>query len=930
MNTTTPFSPSNSAAPDLLKRRHRWTRLGWPLAIADLGLLVTLLLLWRANPAFAQVHAWGRIPTWWASGVAASLFLALVLLVVRRRPITHSARRLDAALAAKNRLESTALLAGADDPIARAQRDETAEFLRANPAPTRHWRLRVVSLVLGVFILAHLFTLAAWTRPWQVAAQPAPKPAPPAAIPKASIVWKKPAAESSAAPIEEVPLTAEANSEGGLRDMTLELSVNGEHRLSVKVPVDALDKPGKHPIAVSAYLDQLNVEPYDMVSYYLSAQRISREKLPATVSPVQFIEVKPFREDITRMPPAGGAGGGGAAQKAADSVMALKLAQLRLVKENFLLAHTDLTHDDPDWLKEDQRVGSEQGVLETKAGAFSQQLTDMGAPAEVVDLLNQARPLMTDASAKITAKNNDAALPPQGKSLALLTSIEKYVRKVLADSQSQAQSQPKPRDPFEKRKDLDMKPRSSTPAGQLEALAKDQAQLARDMAQQQQQEQQQDQNPGQQEQQSPTQQSQSPGQQSQNPGQQEQSPGQQAQNPGPQSQSPGQQAQQNPGQQTNSNSGQGTPAERQAQINQRISDLMKSQSFDPGVNDHLQKGRDQAAESLKQLNAGDPKQAQEPAAGSARELQMAADEMNKAGQQKAMDQVADAVAKLDEAAAQASAAPQQKSDADARGAAQKAQDDVTQAKANLAQAAQDQQATGSGQAAARLAQFANMLNDNALRADMQQLHDQPRDTAQAANVAGKLNDIASQLASTPDSVPKTPDQIAQLIDRIESSKANLEHLAQIQQENNGKGQGQNPGPSPANNPGGANPGKGQQQQQAFAKQLIEDVLQEAADARPLLPPQATDALRNALPGPSQYGGKGGNVVASFEKIQGPLDSMIALLRDKLLNAQRAHDLADQSDTAAPPAYRDAVADYFEQLSRDYQKSHAPEATPKPQ
>ena len=509
MNTTTPSPSSNSAAPDLLKRRHRWTRLGWPLAIANLGLLATLLLLWRTNPALAQVQTWGRLPAWWASGVGASLLLALVFLVARRRTITQSARHLDTALEAKNRLETTALLAGVDDPIARAQRDETAEFLRNNPAHTHHWSLRALSLALCVFVVAHLFLLTAWTRPWQVAAQPAPKPTPPAAIPKASIVWKKPAAETSAAPIEEVPLTAEADSTSGLQDMTLVLSVNGEHKLSVKVPVDALDKAGKHPIAVSMYLDQLNVEPYDMVSYYLSAQRISPDKLPATTSPVQFIEVKPFRDDITRMPPAGGGGGGGAAQKAVETVMAIKLAQLRLMKENFLLAHTDLTQDDPGWLKEDQRVGSEQGVLETKTDGLSQQLTDAGAPAEIIDLLSQARPLMTDASAKITAKDNEPALSPQGKSLALITSIEKYVRKVLADSksQAQAQSQPKPRDPFEKKKDLDMKQRSSTPAGQLEALAKDQEQLARDMAQQQQQ---QEQNPGQQSQQSPAQQSQNP------------------------------------------------------------------------------------------------------------------------------------------------------------------------------------------------------------------------------------------------------------------------------------------------------------------------------------------------------------------------------------------------------------------------------------
>ncbi|HWB58577.1 MAG TPA: hypothetical protein VG733_03755 [Chthoniobacteraceae bacterium] len=929
MNTNT--SSSNPEARDLLKRRHRWTRLGWPLTIANLGLLATLILLLRANPALAQVQAWGNLPAWWAAGAGASLFVALVFLAARRRTITHSARHLDATLDARNRLETTAILGGADDPLARAQRDETTEFLRSHPAPTHHWGLRALSVALCVFVVAHLFLLTAWTRPWQVAAQPAPKPTPPAVPPKATIVWKKPSAETSAAPIEEVPLTAEANSESGLHDMTLELSVNGEHKLSVKVPVDALDKAGKHPIAVSMYLDQLNVEPYDMVSYYLSAQRISPDKLAATTSPVQFVEVKPFREDIGKMP--GGGGGGGAKEKAAESIGALKLAQLRLMKENFLLAHTDLTHDDADWLKEDQRVGSEQGVLETKTSGISQQLTDAGAPAEIIDLLTQAQPLMTDASTKITAKDNEPALTPQGKSLALITSIEKYIRKVIADSKSQAQAQPKPKDPFEKRKDLDMKPRSTTPAGQLEQIAKDQEQLAHDMAQQQQQ---QAQDSGQQSQQNSAQQAQNPGQQA-NPGQQGQNPGQQGQNPGQQAQqNPGQQGQnpgQNPGQQGNPNQSQGTTAERQAQINQRISDLMKGQQFDPGVNEHLQKGSEQAGESLKQLNAGDPKQAQEAAAESASELHKAADAMNQAGEQKANDQVADAIKMLDEAAAQASTAPQQKTDADAKGAAQKAQDDVTQAKAGLAQAAQDQQATGSEQAATRLAQFANMLNDKGLRDDMQQLHDKPRDTAQAANVAGKLNDIANQLASTPGGAPKTPDEIAKLIDRMERSKANLDHLAQMQQQqgNDGKGQGQNPGPSPTNNPGGANPGQGKQQQQAFAKQVLEDVLQEAAEARPLLPPQATQALREAV-GPSQYGGKGGNVVKSFGKIQGPLDSMLSLLRDKLLDAQRNHDLADQSDTPAPPAYRDAVADYFEQLSRDYGKSPAPapDATPKPQ
>ena len=972
-----------SATNDILGHQYRWMRAGWPLAAANIGLFATLILLWSANPSLEQVRKWGPVPLWWAAGVAASLIFAIVFLVLRRRSVVQSARQLDARLEARNRLETAATLETANDPIARAQREETAEFLRHAPVKPRQRHLRILVVLFVIAVVTHLFTLTMWTRPWRKVEEPIAKARTPHNPPKATITWKTPKPETTAAPIEEVPLTAVADSTSGLKDMALVISVNGEQRMSVKVPVDALDKSGQHPVAVSMYLDQLNVEPFDMVSYYLTAQRIAPGKLPETTSPVQFVQVKPFRDDVLNGPnmPSGG-GGTPTQQKALASITALKIAQLRLIKENFFLAHADLAHDNASWVTENKRVGGEQTVLETKTGQTVQALTEEGMPAEILDLLAQAQPLMTDAAGKIAAKENTPALPPQGKSLAFLTDTEKFIKKMIAKGGSPAAAAPKPKDPFEKQKELEMKQRGATPAGELELLAKEQERLAQDMAKESQQDQagQPDQGQGQSQPGQPQQGQPQPGQQ---PGQQGQAPqGQQGQA------SQGQQGQggQTPGTQANTpdpNQINGTPSERQTQISQRLGALLNGQNFDPSVTEHLENGRKEAGDALKQLDAGDNAKAQEPTATAARELGLAKQEMNKTGEEKAQEQIAAAVKLLNDAAGQARNAPQQATDDAARESAQKSAENTQKAANDLGRAAQNQQETGSEKEAQRMKDFANMLNDAKLRSDLKGLGNQPRDTKQAGAVGDELAKIADQLATQP-GVKMTPDQLAQLIERLERSKANLDRLAEMERAANGQQPGQQPGQGPGQGTGpkpdpnaqqqgkeqgqgqgegagkdpsqqnaqgqgttpsqqpggqgqtqgkspnaqGAGAGAGKGMRKQFERQVLDDIGTEMAEAQELLPPSALNELRSSLVGPSKSIGSG-NVTASFGKIDGPLSSMISMLRAELEHVQRQHELADQTAAKAPAAYREAVADYFEQLSRDYQKQEAPAATPAP-
>jgi hypothetical protein len=63
----------------------------------------------------------------------------------------------------------------------------------------------------------------------------------------------------------------------------------------------------------------------------------------------------------------------------------------------------------------------------------------------------------------------------------------------------------------------------------------------------------------------------------------------------------------------------------------------------------------------------------------------------------------------------------------------------------------------------------------------------------------------------------------------------------------------------------------------------------------------------------------GEYVPLVSQIDPLLTDVINSLQTKLAGMRRQFDLAQKDPAAAPPAYREAVADYFERVSRDYQR-----------
>jgi hypothetical protein len=744
----------------LLRAHLRWRKAVWPLVVLVIGLAASLFVAWLWHS--------GRAPSshWWTGGLVFTALAAVVVWAARRQGLERSARELDARLAAKNRLEAAHELAASDHALARSQREETAVFLAGRRIRSHRGALFLLTIAAVLLALAQPATWLAWTQPWRhvsASAKAAPSPTPPPNL--ASIRWKSPDAEIQATAVEEVPLAARAESSHGLRDLTLEVSLNGEPKLSAPVAVEKLDTAGPREIEASIYLDQIEAQPYDIVSYYLRARRVGADDLPETTSPVQFVQVKPFRDDVMEGP-------GGDVMGTFPLIKALKAAQLRLLKENFLLAHADLARSDATWKSENARVGREQEVLGKKTQDVIDRMISEGAPAEVVNLLAQAKPPMADAAQKIANAANESALAPQGKALGLITELEKFVVKSMAKDGRQLNNPPNVADPFERQRQLELKQRFETQAGELELLAAEQRRLAEDLARSDA---------------TPT--------------------------PTPR-----------PDGKPERNRIDGTPTERQTKISQRVGALVNGQVFVPEVLAHLGKARDFARDSLRQLDAGDTPAAREPAAAAASELRLAADAMSRAGDEQAKEALVKALQKLSEAAAEARHAPEENTEAAARERAEAAARQANEMARELAAAAQRQQESGSAQAAKKLDELAKALAGDDLKKALDALEMQPRDAARANEAASRLQALADRAGREKQRGPLTEEQIAQLVQQMERMRANLERLAESRspgapQEGREKERGQNgkgskPGPAQQGNAAGNQPGKGEGPQPA--------------------------------------------------------------------------------------------------------------------
>ena len=466
--------PSPAPAPlvlpsDLLHRRYHWERWRGLLFTLSVGLTATLIALWVFH-LYWQMPGNGKIvASIWAAGFLLTLLAAMVGWRFAPSSLLETAQQMDRRLTAKNRLEASATLHGSTSLLAQAQREETAAYLSRQERGVRP--VRALPWLAGpsfsyrrpcgnARVMGNPNPDAASCGPSYDAAQTT-APGRTESLHRLAVAGAGKQGEPHRGSAHGRPRAVDVRSEKPQPGNQREWHAENERPL----PATPFDKPGKNILKTSLYMDELGVEPYDVVTYYIRAQRITDQNLPDTVSDIQFIQVRPFRDDVAQ------ARGGEAISKGQALLLLLKLAELRSIKENFILAHTDLPITDPVRMKENDRVGKNQGELSAKTREVVQAFTQEGVPADIIDLLSQAGPPMDDAAKKILANQNSQALPSQQKALSFIVQVEKFFRKLMADK-SISHGKPGPDDPFKDKQQHNLKKRMALASGQLETLAR--------------------------------------------------------------------------------------------------------------------------------------------------------------------------------------------------------------------------------------------------------------------------------------------------------------------------------------------------------------------------------------------------------------------------------------------------------------------------
>lgn len=892
-----PPKPTDSLPPTLV-REYQQRRVRVPVLLtASVGLAISLSVIYWLHPTLSRMPNWHRVSGPWLLALAATALACGIVWRWRRVPKAEVARELDRQWSAKNRLEAATELGESNSPLTAAQHAEAAAFLTRTPKPRFRWDLLLMG-VATILLIAHLGTATVWI-------EQAPKP-PPEAPPRASIQWKSPKAEIKATPIMEVPLVAVAESSSGLKNLTLYVSINGEAGKAVPIPAEPLAKAGSAEIKTSLLLDELGVEPFDMISYYLQADRIYSGKLPPTASPIQFIQVRPFRDEAIILKPKKGNGKFDMIEFL-EMITKVKIAQLLLLKQNFVLTHAEIDHRDVAFREENDRVGHDQDLLANKTDELKQLAIANGVHPLVIDKLGQAEPLMREASSKILSTRNQEGLIPQGKSLSAITAIEKLVRKIIPPP-GQSNSKPGVKDPFADEQRFKLKPRESTVAGKLEELARQQEKLVADLkkpASAKDSSKAPDTTPTPPSPSDTTTKSNPPATGQDQPGTGQPSPQGQPGDDGGQPQSgtpPGSgssPAPKPPGEE-------GTLAQRQDAIRNALSKAADDAAFEEDVNQLVRSAAGHSGVANQQLEAQDNKAALEPASAALNDLRKAIQLLAQHGREQAKAAMADAQVQLnDKTASEMKLKGQTGNQAAAEH--QKTAQELAQLKQELQQKAEKQQETGSSAAAQALAKLANALNDSGLKKNLETLTKDPANAAASADVIKKLAELANQSAAGQAGFERDPAKALQeAIAHLESGQASLERIAAK---------------------GDESTGSGSQAAKDILAQMQVDVQRAASLVNSPTVQGKADGMKRQLE--KQYvEWSGANLVLPLKEISGPLKELISLLKQSLAAVSREETLRRAELDEAPVMYRDAVSAYLESLSLDYEKPDGMPVPPK--
>ena len=219
-----------------------------------------------------------------------------------------------------------------------------------------------------------------------------------------SVSIAKPGRDTSASPIEEVFLEAKAEDDYGIKSLELVYSVNGGPQKVVPL-FDGTKRMTDVSAGHTLYLEELNVQPGDSVSYF--ARALDNGTVPSPqrgTSDMYFIRVRPLQKDFRKADSQAGGGGGGQQ----NQVGALSEQERQIISATFNLQRDRKTTSADRMRESSVVVALMQKRLREQVNELVQNFRYAGGDQadrfkKITDFLKQSLPEMQGAEGKLQA-----------------------------------------------------------------------------------------------------------------------------------------------------------------------------------------------------------------------------------------------------------------------------------------------------------------------------------------------------------------------------------------------------------------------------------------------------------------------------------------------------------------------------------------------
>lgn len=231
---------------------------------------------------------------------------------------------------------------------------------------------------------------------------------------------QRPGRDTHVSPIEEVPVSVSASDDFGLEGVTLHYSVDGGPETTVPLLRHKGDKLASGNATL--YLENFKLVPGDIVSYYATARDVKANSR----SDIFFAQVEPFDMKFSQsQQSAGMGGGGGQAQDVVERQKEIIAATYNELKRKDK-SRAALDEDARMLAQTQAKLSQQEKTLAQRMGA--RELTESQHLAEMSKLMNEAAGHMDRAAKELQSAKWNTALPPEEKAFQSLNRIEAMYR----------------------------------------------------------------------------------------------------------------------------------------------------------------------------------------------------------------------------------------------------------------------------------------------------------------------------------------------------------------------------------------------------------------------------------------------------------------------------------------------------------------------